>query len=1014
MADYAGQRIRKVTPTGFTSLVAGTGTAGAANGALTSAAFSTPTGCVVDSTGNLFIADRVNQLIRKITFSTGLVSTFAGTVGVGGILDGFGTYAQFNGFYGICSDTSNNIYVPDTMSNIIRKITAVGQVTRIAGTGTQSYGDGAATSSMFYWPCGCAVDNVNNRLIIADTYNHRIRAMPLTGTMTLSTLAGTGGAAAVDGFATAASFYFPIGVAVTSQLALIIGDAYNYRVRRIANGVVTTIAGSGVQGAADGFSTVATFGQPRHLVVDANDNVFVSDFNSNKVRKIFMCSAGATFDQTQMSCVCGAGFQLNPNNTCSSCPDGYFQASSGNAACIQCPAGTQSASNRQSCSACSSGLYRSLGMASCQSCPLGTEVLLNQTGCAACTYGRVRTISMSVCTDCSLGFEAAANKSVCTACAAGTYRPSVDYLKCASCPPLATCSGSAITACQAGYKINSSANGCDQCPVGTQSGGDFLSCVGCTVGTNYRSSLSQSTCQACPSNSVCSTASSFTCNAAYEPTADGTGCSQCQEGYSKSGSGNSACSQCAIGTESAANKQSCTACPSGKYRPATLINKCIPCPQNGACTASVLTCNAGFKLNAAGDGCDQCPIGQQSNAGFTACVSCVSGTNYRSSLTQSTCLACPANAGCTTTGFTCNAGYEPSGDGLGCTQCQEGYSKSASGNVACSQCTAGSESAANKQSCSACLNGWYRPSTAFNKCIPCPPYGICSSSALTRCANGYIINSSGDGCDQCPLGQDSTDGLACQGCQAGYFKPQQSYLMCQQCPLGAPSCGGSLVSCQSGYFFDSSAQCKRNETYFAAMITGTAASGTTITQYVTLTQTSTSTSTTTSTSTSSIYFTATAIQTQPVTLSPGSVTVNDAPVTVAAQSVFVTVFDTAIVTQPPVTSTSTQLIFVTSTIDATPNNSNNTPSVTGEQSTSNSTFIDGLGSLPISHLIFGLLSFILGTMVSVISALVFGLGRKKKRMMMKDGEFEPVGLTSMTATMNNTTSQRTFTDKSLV
>ena len=109
----------------------------------------------------------------------------------------------------------------------------------------------------------------------------------------------------------------------------------------------------------------------------------------------------------------------------------------------------------------------------------------------------------------------------------------------------------------------------------------------------------------------------------------------------------------------------------------------------------------------------------------------------------------------------------------------------------------------------------------------------CSATAITRCPNGYKKNAAGDGCVQCPIGQDSSDGLNCLGCGAGFFKPDLSYVMCVKCPDGSPSCGGSSVSCQTGYYYDSNIQCKRNDTFFALVQTATNTVST-VTNFVTV------------------------------------------------------------------------------------------------------------------------------------------------------------------------------------
>ena len=696
-----------------------------------------------------------------------------------------------------------------------------------------------------------------------------------------------------------------------------------------------------------------------------------------------MCSVSAVYDPTLQICTCNNGYQLLPNGSCS-----------------LCPVGTESSSDKKSCVQCSAGKYRSSSMSSCATCVAGTESNADFSACI-CTLGKYLT--NGTCVDCAVGTEPVADRTACTACSAGKFRPVKDFGTCQLCPLYAVCNMTAIVSCTAGFKINSARTGCEPCVLGTQSSADSQSCVSCNVGTSYRSSLLQSTCQACPSNAICSTVSSFTCNAGYEPSGDGTGCQICSEGYVKAASGNTACTQCAIGTESAVDKQSCVTCAAGKYRPSTAFNKCVSCPANGVCTASALTCNAGYKLNAAGDGCDQCAVGLQSNAGFTACISCTAGTNYRSSLAQATCQTCPSNSVCVATGFTCNAGYEPSGDGTGCQICSEGYVKAASGNTACTQCATGTESSANKQSCATCGSGKYRPSTSYNKCVPCPRFGQCSSTALTRCDNGYVINGNGDGCDQCPIGQDSSNGVTCQGCIAGYFKTDLSYPMCVKCPDGAPTCGGSLVFCQTGFTLDANIQCKRNDTYFALMQTGTS-SATTVTAYVTVTQTTTSTTT----STSSVFLTATLpAQTNYAT---ASVSVTQPFTVLTAQTVTISQWsNTANIAIQTLTISANmappgqpQTVTITQTSDM------NSPSSQPQMQSANYITIDFIGTLPISPMIFAAIAFGIGAFLMLVVALI--CCRKPSSNRRKDEEFDGGMMTATAGSGMKTTSQRTFTN----
>ena len=163
-------RIRKLTPDGSVTTVAGS-VEGYADGPGTQAAFNTPSGLALDSEGNLFVADTGNNRIRKIT-PAGLVSTVAGD-GTAGYVDGPGTQAQFDGPIGLAVDTKGNIYVADTYNDRVRKITSDGVVTTVAGAGL-GYADGPAGSALFDTPCGIVV-SPDGTLIVADTGNHRLR-----------------------------------------------------------------------------------------------------------------------------------------------------------------------------------------------------------------------------------------------------------------------------------------------------------------------------------------------------------------------------------------------------------------------------------------------------------------------------------------------------------------------------------------------------------------------------------------------------------------------------------------------------------------------------------------------------------------------------------------------------------------------------------------------------------------------------------------------------------------------
>ncbi|MBL7990317.1 MAG: SBBP repeat-containing protein [Candidatus Kapabacteria bacterium] len=282
VADTDNSRIRKITSAGQVTTLAGSGRNGYADGTGTLAQFSSPAGVALDGSGNVYVADIGNNRIRKIT-SVGQVTTLAGS-GSNGYADGTGTSAQFNNPFGVALDGSGNVYVADLSNQRIRKITSVGQVTTLAGTGQSGYADGMGTSAQFAAPFGVAVDGSGN-VYVADRSNHRIRKITSTGQVT--TLAGSGKGGYADGAGTSAQFYLPSGVAVDTTGNVYVADSFNYRIRKVTSGgQVTTLAGSAQYGYADGVGTSAQFYQPIGVAVDGAGNVYVADYGSGRIRKI--------------------------------------------------------------------------------------------------------------------------------------------------------------------------------------------------------------------------------------------------------------------------------------------------------------------------------------------------------------------------------------------------------------------------------------------------------------------------------------------------------------------------------------------------------------------------------------------------------------------------------------------------------------------------------------------------------------------------------------------------------
>jgi sugar lactone lactonase YvrE len=284
VGDEGNHRIRKITATGFVSTFAGSGTAGFADGNGNAAKFRFPTGVAADAQGNIFVADAGNNSIRKIT-PAGVVSTLAGSGSfTGGFADGNGSAAQFNSPTGVATDAQGNIYVADFLNNRIRKITPAGVVSTLAGNGTIGFADGNATAAQFHFSNGVSTDSQGN-VYVADNGNNRIRKISPSGVV--STLAGSGTPGFADGSSTAAQFYGPSSVTTDTYGNIYVADFANQRIRKISpNGVASTLAGSGIKGFADGSGSVALFNNPIAVASDTQGNLYVAEYGSNRIRLI--------------------------------------------------------------------------------------------------------------------------------------------------------------------------------------------------------------------------------------------------------------------------------------------------------------------------------------------------------------------------------------------------------------------------------------------------------------------------------------------------------------------------------------------------------------------------------------------------------------------------------------------------------------------------------------------------------------------------------------------------------
>ena len=289
--EQTGCRIRKITPNAVVTTLAGSGSNTSIDGTGTNATFSLPFGVIVDTGGNVYVAENGGRLIRKIT-PAGVVTTLAG--GTAGSTNGTGTNARFFSPTGITIDSASNLYVTDNQNHAIRKITPAAVVTTFAGVSASTsfgYVDGTGTNAKFYLPTGIAIDSAGT-LYVCDSYNHRIRKVSPTGVVTTlagsATGQGTATGAFADGTGANASFNQPFGVEVDSEGTVYIGDRMNHRIRKITPaGVVTTIAGtSGVGGFANGTGGNARFNNPRGLVVSPAGVMYVADQTNQRIRKI--------------------------------------------------------------------------------------------------------------------------------------------------------------------------------------------------------------------------------------------------------------------------------------------------------------------------------------------------------------------------------------------------------------------------------------------------------------------------------------------------------------------------------------------------------------------------------------------------------------------------------------------------------------------------------------------------------------------------------------------------------
>ena len=308
VSDWVNHRIRVITPEGMVSTLAGSGppgpVGGLADGPAGQARFFGPEGLAVDRAGNVYVADTLNNRIRRIS-PEGAVSTVAGggpgTVHGfdGALVDGPAETARFNDPSDVAVDAGGSLYVTDRLNHVIRRISPDGQVSTFAGSGQPGGDDGAGRAASLELPNRIDIDAQGNLVVTEGrfldfgerTYGFRVRQISPDGRVT--TLAGTGEPGYRDGPALDAGFDVPMGVAVDPAGGVVVVDCGGQRIRRISpEGVVTTLAGSGMTGYADGPADQARFWYPADVAAGPDGRVYVADWKNHRIRVVIPADGG--------------------------------------------------------------------------------------------------------------------------------------------------------------------------------------------------------------------------------------------------------------------------------------------------------------------------------------------------------------------------------------------------------------------------------------------------------------------------------------------------------------------------------------------------------------------------------------------------------------------------------------------------------------------------------------------------------------------------------------------------
>jgi len=296
VANSMANQIVMISSSGVQSIVAGNNVPFYCgdNGAATAACLYNPYDVTLDKNGNIYIADLSNNRIREVNAVTGIITTIAGDSSSGYNGDGIlAINAKLDNPKSVAVDDSGNVYIADAVNNRIREVEfSSGKIYTVAGNGTGGFnGDGNASTTELNGPASLAIDKKHN-IYIADESNNRIRKLDISSNNLITVAGDTGSGVSIGdgGQATAAHLYYPTGIALDTAGNLYIADNYNNRIRKvnITTGIINTVAGNGKAGFSGdgGMATNAELYYPVSIAVDDSENIYISDENNNRIRKV--------------------------------------------------------------------------------------------------------------------------------------------------------------------------------------------------------------------------------------------------------------------------------------------------------------------------------------------------------------------------------------------------------------------------------------------------------------------------------------------------------------------------------------------------------------------------------------------------------------------------------------------------------------------------------------------------------------------------------------------------------